>query len=100
MAKGSPWVVIPRCLICNKECNLHVTKMKKAGWLDKAELYELGQSMRIVICPEHNIPENYEKAVKIKRERIERIKHEDAFPEWWFEDDDDQEDYNQELPVT
>lgn len=91
MAKN-PWVVTPRCLICNRECDLHVTKMKKAGWLDKSEFYDIDSSMRIIICPEHNIPGNYEKAVKIKRTRIEQIAYEDAHPEWWSEDD--QEDSN------
>jgi len=88
MAKRNPWVVTPRCLICNKECDLHVTKMKKAGWLDKSEFYAIGEWMRIVICPLHNIPENYEKAVEIKRERKDRAKYEDALPEWQFEDED------------
>jgi len=87
MAKRSPWVVTPRCLICNKECDLHTTEMKKAGWLDKSELYIIGEWMRIVICPEHNTPENYEKAVKIKRERNDRIRCEDAYPESWFDDE-------------
>lgn len=88
----SPWTVTPRCLICNKECDLHVAKMRKAGWLYEWKFDEPGQSIRIVICPEHNIPENYEKAVKIKRERIERIKYEDALPEWGFEDEEHSED--------
>lgn len=81
MAK-TPWVVTPRCLICNKECDLHVTEMRKAGWLDKSVYYNLSEWMRIIICPEHNIPENYEKAVKIKRDNRNRTKYEDAFPEW------------------
>ena len=88
MAKN-PWVVTPRCLICNKECDLHVTEMRKAGWLDKEELYDIGEWMRIIICPEHNIPENYEKAVKKKRDRKDRIRYEDMFPEEWCENADD-----------
>lgn len=86
----NPWAVTSRCLICNKECDIYVTEMRKAGWLNESKYYGPGQDMRIVICPEHNTPENYKEAVKIKRERIERIKYEDALPEWWFEDEDEQ----------
>lgn len=79
--------ITPRCLICNKECDLHVTEMRKAGWFDKPVYHSLGNDMRIVICPEHNIPENYEKAVNIKRGRIARIKYEDFISncDWYFE---------------
>jgi len=38
-----------------------------------------------MLCPEHNTPENDEKAVEIHRERHARIVAEDRLPDWYFE---------------
>lgn len=85
-------IVKPRCLICGEVTDLLYLNAQKAGWLDRPAYHSPLHDMRIVLCPEHNTPENFEKARKIKRERIKREEYEDLYPDWWFEDDQENKD--------
>lgn len=74
-----------RCILCGKTDRLKPSEIKKQGWLLRYhdEVYDL--TFCIMLCPEHNTPENDEKAVEIRRERHARIVAEDRLPDWYFE---------------